>query len=101
MWPGAEPLVTERLILEPLRPDHAREMVAVLADPGLYVHTGGSPPSEAELAERYARQSRGASPDGGQGWLNWILRLRRDDGLAGFVQATLSERDGGIAAELA
>jgi RimJ/RimL family protein N-acetyltransferase len=102
MWPRAEPLVTERLSLEPLRAEHAREMAAVLDDPALYVHTGGSPPSEAVLAERYARQSRGASADGRQGWLNWVLRLRSDDRPVGFVQATLSMDDGGaVAAELA
>jgi RimJ/RimL family protein N-acetyltransferase len=101
MWPRAELLATERLILEPLRPEHARAMAAVLADPALYVHRGGSPPSEAELAERYARQSRGASPDGRHGWLNWILRLRDGERLVGFVQATLSARAEGMAAELA
>jgi RimJ/RimL family protein N-acetyltransferase len=77
-------------------------MQPVLADPALYTYMGGSPPpSEAELAARYARQAPGVSPDGRQGWLNWVLRLRTGGRLAGMVQATLTEDDAGCAAELA
>ncbi len=65
-------------------------MAAVLADPALYLHTGGSPPSEQELATRYARQAGGVSPDGRQGWLNWIVRGRSDGRPVGIVQATLT-----------
>ncbi len=100
-WPRAERIATERLRLEPLRPGHADEMTAVLADPELYVFTGGEPPSRVELARRYERQARGASPDGEQGWLNWVLRLRSAGRLAGFVQATVTASDAGLAADLA
>jgi hypothetical protein len=51
-----------RLRLEPLRVDHAGELVDVLSDAGLYAFTGGSPPSVADLEQRYARQVAG-SPD--------------------------------------
>jgi RimJ/RimL family protein N-acetyltransferase len=75
------PIATRRLVLEPLRVEHARELVAVLADPALYAFTGGRPPSEEELAARYARQLAGDP-----GWLNWIVRY---DGIAaGYLQAT-------------
>ena len=84
--PVAEQIETQRLILEPLRVDHAGDMVAVLADPAMYEFTGGAPPSEGELQARYARQVRGA------GWLNWILRLRESRAAVGTVQATLRER---------
>lgn len=43
-WPTAERLETERLILEPLRIEHAEEMVLVLGDRRLYAYTGGEPP---------------------------------------------------------
>ena len=50
------------------------------------------------MTARVRRQVAGASPDGRQGWLNWILRLREPDRAAiGTVQATLS----GVQAELA
>jgi RimJ/RimL family protein N-acetyltransferase len=75
-------------------------MLEVLADDDLYRHTGGEPPSLAEVRARYTRQATGTSPDGRQGWLNWVLRLREDARLVGFVQATLSE-DGATRAELA
>ena len=42
-WPRARPLTTRRLMLEPLRPDHARELAPVLADPALHAFTGGEP----------------------------------------------------------
>jgi RimJ/RimL family protein N-acetyltransferase len=82
-------LETERLVLEPLEPRHAAEMVAVLADPDLYRHTGGQPPSDDELRRRYELQARGHSADGTALWLNWIVRERSTGAAAGFVQATV------------
>jgi RimJ/RimL family protein N-acetyltransferase len=89
--PTAEQLASERLTLEPLRVDHAAEMVAVLADPRMYEFTGREPPSEADLTARYRRQTAH------DGWVNWILRLRSTGETVGIVQATL----GDDAAELA
>lgn len=84
-------LETPRLGLEPLRVQHAEEMVPVLADERLYAFTGGTPPALGELRERYARQATGRSPDGVERWLNWIVR-RSEDGLAvGFVQAAIAD----------
>jgi RimJ/RimL family protein N-acetyltransferase len=81
-------LHTNRLDLEPLRVDHAAEMVPVLGDHELYVFTGGNPPGEVdELAARYRAQIAGPGRDG-ETWHNWIIRL--NDGQAvGFVQATV------------
>jgi RimJ/RimL family protein N-acetyltransferase len=95
----AEPIETPRLLLEPLRPEHAAEMAPLLADPALYRFTGGEPPSAPELAERYARQARGRSADGRHLWLNWIVREREDGVAAGYVQATVDAESG--AAEVA
>jgi RimJ/RimL family protein N-acetyltransferase len=88
--PAAVALTTRRLVVEPLRAGHARELVAVLADPELYAFIGGRPPTEDELAARYARQLTGDP-----GWLNWIVR--RDGVATGYLQATLD----GEGAELA
>jgi RimJ/RimL family protein N-acetyltransferase len=100
-WPSAEPLRTARLELEPLGVRHAAEMVGVLADPELYRHMGGEPPSEAELTARYRRQAAGAPPDGREGWLNWVLRTRPGERPVGTVQATVREDARGRRAELA
>ena len=78
-----EDLFTERLTLEPLRVEHAREMVGVVGEyEGL---------DAAGLRARYARQVAGTE----RGWLNWVVRL---DGVAvATVQATVA----GDEAELA
>jgi RimJ/RimL family protein N-acetyltransferase len=90
-WPRAEALTTQRLVLEPLRPDHARELAPVLADPALHAFTDGEPASEAELRARFARQAAGRSPDGAQGWLNWVARDRATHAPVGTVQATITD----------
>ena len=89
-----------RLVLEPLRVDHAAEMVTVLADPVLYRFTGGSAPALTELEERYRRQVAG-SPDGREGWHNWVLRRTLDSRAVGFVQATVTGTVGAESAALA
>lgn len=88
-WPVAQPLDATRLHLEPLNVAHAREMSYVLADTSLYRYIGGTPPTAQQLTERYARQSLGHSPDGEQGWLNWIVRRLDNAAAIGFVQTTV------------
>jgi RimJ/RimL family protein N-acetyltransferase len=100
-WPHAETIETQRLMLEPLRVDHAEEMVAVLGDHGLYTYTGGEPPSLEALGSRYARQVAGQSDDGSRGWLSWIVRERGTRLAVGTVQATISAEQGSTSAELA
>jgi RimJ/RimL family protein N-acetyltransferase len=100
-WPAAEPIQTERLSLEPLRVDHAAEMVGVLRGPGLYKFTGGRPPSLEDLRTRYAMQAVGRSPDGRHGWLNWIVRDRATGAAVGTVQATLDRKAENYDAEVA
>lgn len=86
------------LVLEPLRVEHAAEMVAVLADAGLFAYTGGSPPALEELEARYARQAAG-SGDPAERWHNWVVRLGDEGPAVGYVQATV--RPGDAVAELA
>ncbi|MFG2143935.1 GNAT family N-acetyltransferase [Streptomyces sp. NPDC048696] len=63
--------------------------MVVFDDVRLHDWTGGAPSSLDELEARYVRQSAGRSPDGSQGWLNWMLRRASDGQLVGTVQATL------------
>jgi len=84
-----ERLFTADLVLEPLTVAHAEAMFPVLSDPGLYRYLDyGPPPSVEHVRSVYARLEKGASPDGSETWLNWILCL---DGAVpiGYVQATL------------
>jgi RimJ/RimL family protein N-acetyltransferase len=99
--PAPVPLTTDRLVLEPLRVDHASELAAVLDDAALHEFTGGEPASLDELTARYRRQVVGRSPDGSQEWFNWVLRRRDDDRPAGFVQATVRSDHGTRTGELA
>ncbi|ALU95425.1 MULTISPECIES: GNAT family N-acetyltransferase [Streptomyces] len=79
---------TARLDALPLEPAYAEEMAVVLADPALYGFTGGEPPAPDALRARYERQCAG-SPDPGERWWNWVLRVREGGSLAGYVQATV------------
>jgi RimJ/RimL family protein N-acetyltransferase len=100
-WPRAEALTTPRLVLEPLRPDHAGELAPVLADPALHAFTGGVPADEDDLRARFTRQAVGHSPDGAQGWLNWVARDRATHAPVGTVQATITDDEGVRSATLA
>ncbi|MFB8120522.1 GNAT family N-acetyltransferase [Streptomyces sp. NPDC055962] len=85
-----EPFSTPRLDAIPLDVAHAEEMAGVLFDPALHTYTGGAPEDAGALRARYARQAAG-SPDPAELWWNWVLRLRADGCLAGYVQATVHE----------
>ena len=100
-WPLAASLDSDRLHLEPLTVEHADEMVVVLDDPDLHVFIGGQPATREELRARYEQLVLGRSRDGSERWLNWVIR-RRDDGRpVGTVQATVTEQDLTLTAEIA
>ena len=101
VWPVAEAVTTARLVLEPLRVEHAPEMAMVLHDPRVHDFIGGWPATEPELRSRYARMVVGQSPDGGEGWLNWVVRQRDTGEPVGTVQATVTGGSGSLTAELA
>ncbi|MFG2650529.1 GNAT family N-acetyltransferase [Streptomyces sp. NPDC048436] len=99
----AQEITTARLVLVPLRVEHADEMADVLSDPALHTYIGGSPDDPGALRARYRRMTAGA-PDPAVSWCNWVLRLRDEGHLAGTVQATVGPAaDGGegLVAEIA
>ena len=99
---AAAQLSSLRLILEPLRIDHAQEMAMALNDPALHRFVGGEPATVDDLRRQYEKLCIGHSPDGTQCWLNWVVRRRADDASAvGFVQATVTQQDGLLIAEVA
>jgi RimJ/RimL family protein N-acetyltransferase len=87
---------TSRLDLLSLRAGHAHEMAVVLADPALHRFTGGDPLTPQALRARYERLVAG-SPQPSATWLNWVVRLRAEDCLTGYVQATVTEGTAEIA----
>jgi RimJ/RimL family protein N-acetyltransferase len=100
-WLAIDQLETERLILEPLAPEHAEELAPVLDDVSLHRFTGGRPASAKELRARFERQIVGHSPDGCDRWLNWTVRLRATGQAVGAVQATVGHREARTVAEIA
>lgn len=70
-------LYGQRVRLEPLRVEHADELMPVLDDSSLHTFVGGEPADLAQLRARYTRQVVGRSPDGAQRWLNWLGDLTR------------------------
>lgn len=76
--------------LEPQVAAHADEMFAVLSDPAIYAYEHEPPASVEALRWRYERMEARGSPDGREGWLNWVLRLP-DGRAAGYLQATTYE----------
>lgn len=98
----AEPITAERFTLVPLRPEHADEMMPVLADPELYTLTGGTPPTARALRARYERWAAG-SRDPAVNWCNWVIQLAAAPSprLAGTVQATIDISGDQPAAEVA
>lgn len=99
-WPAAS-LESERLRLEPLTVEHADEMVTVLDDADLHVFIGGQPATREELRARYEQLVVGHSRDGTQRWFNWVIRRRDDGRAAGTVQATVTEHERTLTAEIA
>jgi len=93
VWPRAEPIETQRLLLAPLRVQDADEMSVLLDDASLHEFTGGLPDTADRLRARYAVDDRG--------WLNWAVRLRATGEAVGTVQATLSREGERLCATLA
>jgi RimJ/RimL family protein N-acetyltransferase len=89
---GETVLETERLFLEPLRREHARELFHLYQDPRIYRYMEHRPPSSIEaLEERCARLESRRDPEGQDLWLNWVMRLRESRQCIGRVEVTLRE----------
>jgi RimJ/RimL family protein N-acetyltransferase len=98
---AAAPLESERLVLEPLRPEHADELAPVLDDTSLHQFIGGRPDTVEGLRARFARQARGSSPDRRERWLNWVVRERATGQAVGTMQATVRSSEGRDVADVA
>lgn len=79
---------TGSLTLEPETAAHAEEMFVILSDPAIYEYENEPPLSVEWLRARFTKLESRRSPDGGEQWLNWVIRLRTSE-LIGYVQATV------------
>ncbi|MBA2712082.1 MAG: GNAT family N-acetyltransferase [Rubrobacteraceae bacterium] len=86
------PLETPRLLLEPLRPDHASMLYEQLQDERLHRFIPQDPPASPQaLEDRYGFLLSRRSPDGREAWLNWAVRVRISGDYAGTIEATVHE----------
>ena len=94
-------IVAEGITLEPQTRAHAAEMFAVLSDPAIYEYENAPPASLEWLRARFEKLETRRSADGGEQWLNWVLRVPSAE-LIGYVQATVrADASAAIAYELA
>ena len=85
-------LETERLMLEPLRTEHAGHLFYALSDTRIYTFIPQDPPASVlALENRYRQLEDRLSPSGDEVWLNWAIRLKQPDKYIGTVQATLRQ----------
>jgi [ribosomal protein S5]-alanine N-acetyltransferase len=86
------PLKTPRLLLEPMRLDHAAVLYQPLQDRRLYRFIPQDPPASLRaLEDRYGFLSARRSPDGREAWLNWAVRVLGSGDYAGTIEATVHE----------
>ena len=68
-------------------------MFDVLSDEAIYRYLDEAAPASVEhLRHVYAKREARRSPDGSQGWLNWVVRAHGQQ-LVGLVQATVFTPD--------
>jgi RimJ/RimL family protein N-acetyltransferase len=87
--------------MQPLAVDDADEVAPALDDPALHEFIGGSPATADELRRRFRFLAVGHSPDGTEGWLNWVVRDRESTAVVGTAQATLRGSDEALSADIA
>src|SRR4051794_13586818 len=75
------------VVLEPLCGEHASELAPLLDDPRVAEMLGVA--DVEGLRRRFARWETRRSPDGGETWLNWLVRRRADGRALGWTQATV------------
>jgi RimJ/RimL family protein N-acetyltransferase len=83
-------LESERLVLEPLIPEHAARTFALWQDERLYTFIPFEPPTDLlALQERYQKLAARRSPEGTEEWLNWFAREKSGGEYVAMIQVTL------------
>jgi RimJ/RimL family protein N-acetyltransferase len=89
---------TERLLIEPLTPEHAPLLFHALDDDRIYRYVPTPHASSiGELQDYFGKLAAGPGEDRSQIWRNWALRLSASGVYIGTLQATvLADRDAWI-----
>jgi [ribosomal protein S5]-alanine N-acetyltransferase len=88
-------LKSARLILEPLKEQHADFLLEGLQDRQLYQFIPQEPPADdMHLRERFMRLAKGPSPYGNEIWLNWAVREKFGEHYVGLIEATVDDNFG-------
>src|SRR5262252_8769178 len=83
-------LASERLVLEPMLPEHAARTFALWQDARLYTFIPFEPPTDlAALEERYRKLAARRSADGTEEWLNWFAREKPSGEYVAMIQVTI------------
>lgn len=83
-------LATDRLVLEPLGPEHAKVLYDAVCDERIYRFIPQEPPSSVQALQKlYTDWSSRRSPDKSEAWLNWAMRLQESRTYVGTLQATV------------
>ena len=84
-------IYSQRLCLEPLKPDHAELLFDGLQSANIYDFIDDVPPTSVELLrDRYMVLAGRQSPDGTEIWLNWAVLSFAEKCYVGYVQATIT-----------
>lgn len=81
------PIVTSRLVVEPITEAHAEAMWQLFADPELHRFVPYEPLTLEKQRERCARWEMRRSPDGQELWLNWAGRDKTTNEIMAHFQA--------------
>ena len=85
-------LYGERVVLHPLRAEHAAVLFPILSDDELWRFAPRpSSKSAAEMRDTFARLESRRGKDGREYWLNWAIEEKTSKNVVGFVQATVDE----------
>jgi RimJ/RimL family protein N-acetyltransferase len=83
-------LESERLVLEPLLPEHAARTLALWQDERLYTFIPFEAPTDLlSLEERFRKLAVRRAPSGTEEWLNWLAHEKSSGEYVAMVQVTV------------
>lgn len=86
-------IISGRLLIETLRPEHIGALAAILLNEQVYRHIEAAPPSCENFRAGLEHALAGPPPArSGEKWLNYFVRKRADGAPIGWLQASVHDR---------